>query len=151
MEMQWGSNGNNSDQTLRTGPGPRKPQSMQTVAVFAIRPPYQWPSLVESKAAWRLWGNRWQSSEQHWQSLQARNFPVAHTVKNLLAMQETRVQSLGREDPLKKGMTTHSSILTWEIPWREEPGGLQAMGSQRVGHDWATKHSLWVLIQWRLW
>ena len=50
-------------------------------------------------------------------------------------MQETRVQSLGREDPLKKGMTTHSSILTWEIPWREEPGGLQAMGSQRVGHD----------------
>ena len=51
-------------------------------------------------------------------------------VKNLPAMQETRVQSLGREDPLEKGMATHSSILAWEIPWTEEPGGLQFMGSQ---------------------
>ena len=59
-------------------------------------------------------------------------------VKNLLAMQElqeTQVQSLGREDPLEKGMVTHSSILAWRIPWTEEPGGLQSMGSQRVGHD----------------
>ena len=53
-------------------------------------------------------------------------------------MQETQVQTLGREDPLEKGMATHSSILAWEIPWTEEPGGLQSMGSQRVGHDWAT-------------
>ena len=75
------------------------------------------------------------SSEQLRQSLQARNFPVAHMVKDQLAMQETRGQSLGREDPLEKGMTTHSRILAWEIPWTEEPGGLQSMGSQRVGHD----------------
>ena len=50
-------------------------------------------------------------------------------------MQETQLQSLGWEDPLKEGMVTHSSILAWEIPWAEEPGGLQSMGSQRVGHD----------------
>ena len=50
-------------------------------------------------------------------------------------MQETRVQSLDWEDPLEKGMTTHSSILTWEIPWTEEPGGLQSMGSQGVRQD----------------
>ena len=56
-------------------------------------------------------------------------------VKNLPIMQETQVQSLGREDPLEKGMATHSSILAWRIPWREEPDGLQSMGSQRVGHD----------------
>ena len=56
-------------------------------------------------------------------------------VKNLLAMQETQVRSQGWEDPLEKGMATHSSILTWEIPGTEEPGGLQSMGSQTVGHD----------------
>ena len=57
-------------------------------------------------------------------------------VKHLSAMQETRVWSLGREDPLEKGMTTHSNVLAWRIPWTEEPCGLQSMGSQRVGHDW---------------
>ena len=56
-------------------------------------------------------------------------------VKNLPAMQETRVQSLGWEDPLEKRMATHSSILAWRMPWTEEPGGLQSMGSQRLGHD----------------
>ena len=59
-------------------------------------------------------------------------------VRNSHVALETRVQSLGREDPLdplEKGMATHSSILAWRIPWREEPGGLQSMGSQRVGHD----------------
>ena len=60
---------------------------------------------------------------------------MAQTVKNLPAMQETCVQSLGGEDPLEKGMATHSSILAWRIPWREEPARLQSMGSQRVGHD----------------
>ena len=60
---------------------------------------------------------------------------MAQTVKNLPAMQETWVQSLGQEDPLEKGMATHSSILAWRIPWTEEPGGLQQMGLQRVGHD----------------
>ena len=58
---------------------------------------------------------------------------VVQMVKNLPAMQETQVQSLGR-DPLEKGMATHSRILAWRIPWTEEPGGLQSMGSQRVGH-----------------
>ena len=56
-------------------------------------------------------------------------------VKNLLAMRETWVQSLGWEDPLEKGMATHSSILSWRIPWTEEPDRLQSMGSQRVRHD----------------
>ena len=60
---------------------------------------------------------------------------VAQTVKNLSAMQETQVRSLGQEDPLEKGMATHSTILAWRIPWTEEPGGLQSMGSQRVGHN----------------
>ena len=57
-------------------------------------------------------------------------------------MWETRVRSLGREDPLEKEMATHSSILAWEIPWMEEPGGLQSTGSQRVRHDWVTSLSL---------
>ena len=56
-------------------------------------------------------------------------------VKNLPAMQETWVQSLGQEDLLEEGIATHSSILAWRIPWTEEPGGLHSMGSQRVGHD----------------
>ena len=60
---------------------------------------------------------------------------VAQMVKNLSAMWETWVRSLGWEDPLEKGITTHSSILAWRIPWAEEPGGLKSMGSQRVGHD----------------
>ena len=60
---------------------------------------------------------------------------MASTVKNPPAMQETPVRSLGWEDPLEKGMATHSSILAWRIPWREKAGGLQSMGSQRVGHD----------------
>ena len=56
-------------------------------------------------------------------------------VKNLPAMWETGVRSLDWEDPLEKGMATHSGILAWRIPWTEEPGGLQSMGSQGVGHD----------------
>ena len=56
-------------------------------------------------------------------------------VKNLSAMQETQVRSLGQEDALEKGMATHFSILAWRIPWTEKPGKLLSMGSQRVGHD----------------
>ena len=56
-------------------------------------------------------------------------------VKNLPAMHETQVRFLGQEDPLEKGMATHSSILAWKTPWTEKPGGLQSMGSQRVGND----------------
>ena len=60
---------------------------------------------------------------------------VAQLVKNLPAVRETQVRSLGWEDPLEKEMATHSSILAWKISWTEEPGGLQSMGSQRVGHN----------------
>jgi len=60
---------------------------------------------------------------------------MAQTEKNLPAMQETWVRSLGREDPLEKEMATHSSILAWRMPWTEEAGGLQSMGSQRVRHN----------------
>ena len=68
-------------------------------------------------------------NERAWATL------AAQMVKSLPATQETWVQSLGPEDPLKKGMATHSSILAWRISWTEEPCGLQSMGSQRIGHD----------------
>ena len=60
---------------------------------------------------------------------------VAQMVKNLPAMRETQVRSLGQEEPLEKGMATYSSVLALRIPWTEEPGGLQSMGWQRAGHD----------------
>ena len=63
---------------------------------------------------------------------------VAGMVKNLPAVQETGVRSLGWEDPREEGMATHSSALSWRIPWTEEPGRLQPMGSQRVPHGWDT-------------
>ena len=70
-------------------------------------------------------------------------FPGGSVVKRKkkihLSMQETQVGSLSWEDPLEKEMATHSSTLTWKIPWTEEPGGLQSMGSQRVKHDLVTK------------
>ena len=68
---------------------------------------------------------------------------VAQTVKNLPAMQETWVWSVDWEDPLEKGMATHSSILAWKIPWTEESGGLHSLGLQRVGHDWVTNTHTW--------
>ena len=71
-------------------------------------------------------------SEVQWTSL------VAQMVKRLPTMWQTQVQSLGWEDPLEKQMAIHSSILAWEIPWTEEPGRVQSMGSQRVGHDRGT-------------
>jgi len=61
-------------------------------------------------------------------------------------MQETWVRSLGREDPLEKGMATHSSILAWKMSWTEEPGGLESMESQRVGHDRVSTHKHECLI-----
>ena len=67
---------------------------------------------------------------------------VAQMVKCLPTMPETWVQSLGQEDLLEKEMATHSSIIAWKIPWMEEPGRLQSMGSQKVRHDWATSHLL---------
>ena len=70
----------------------------------------------------------------YWTSL------VAQTVKRLFTMQETWFRSLGWEDPLEKEMAIHSSTIAWKIPWTEDPGRLQSMGSQRVGHNWATPH-----------
>ena len=71
---------------------------------------------------------------------------LAQMVKHLPTMRGTLVQSLGREDLLEKEMTTHSSILAWKIPWMEEPGRLQSMGSQRVGHDRATLLSFFPIV-----
>ena len=75
------------------------------------------------------------SGQYHWA------FLVAQKVKNPPAMQETWLLSLGWEDPLEEGMATHSSILAWRILGTEEPGGLQSMGLQKVGHNWVTKHT----------
>ena len=73
---------------------------------------------------------------------------MAQAVKSPPAMQETVVQSLGREDPLGKGMATHSSVLAWRIPWTEEPGWLQSTGLRRVGHEWlSSTFTSWVPIQ----
>ena len=74
---------------------------------------------------------------------------VAQTVKRLPAMQETRVRSLGWEDPLEKEMATHSSNLAWKIPWTEEAGAPQSMLSQRVEHDWVTKQ-VQTAMTWRI-
>jgi len=69
------------------------------------------------------------------ESLKEKASPMSQMVKNLPAMQETPVQSLGWKDPLEKGMAIRSSVLAWRVPWTREPGGLQSMGLQRVGHD----------------
>ena len=79
--------------------------------------------------------------------LQVRASLVAQKLKHLPPMQETRVQSLGQEDPLEKEMVTHSSILAWRIPWMEKHGRLQTTGSQRVGHNWATSLSLFYKLE----
>ena len=73
---------------------------------------------------------------------------VAQTVKHLPAMRETQARSLGREDPLEKEMAIHSSTIAWKSPWTEEPGRPKSMGSQRVGHDWATLISLSLCSKW---
>ena len=80
------------------------------------------------------WGRK--RVRHYWATSLSLGFPAAQTVKILCAMQGTQIQSLGWEDHLEKGMAPHSSILAWRIPWTEEPGGLQFMGSQRAGHDW---------------
>ena len=71
---------------------------------------------------------------------------VAQRLKCLPPMRETRVRSLGQEDPLEKEMAVHSSILAWRIPWTEKPSRLQSTGSQRVGHDWATSPHLTIKL-----
>ena len=110
--------------------------------------------LVGVKLAELLWKTVWQSLLQHTgcpSNAKHEHTPnkhacicwtkaslVAQMVKNLPAMLETWVQSLGWEDPMEKEMAAHSSILAWKIPRTEEPGRLQSMGLQRVGHDWTT-------------
>ena len=101
-------------------------------------PPIQGPHVsiaTYSAHCWeglRLPALSWRGLSLHQASL------VPETVKSQPAMQETQVCSLGWEDPLEKGMATHSSILAWRIPWTEEPGGLQSMGLQRVRHPSST-------------
>ena len=110
---------------------------------------FEWtPGVGEGQRGWACcssWGRRvghdW-VTELNWTELKPNNFPWwLKTVKNLHAMWETWVPSLGWEDPLEEGMATHSSILAWRIPWTEELGRLQSIGSWRVGHDWVMKHS----------
>ena len=77
--------------------------------------------------------------------------PVANQYRIYLPIQETRARSLGWEDPLEKDTATHCSTLAWKIAWRVKPGGLQSMGSQRVGHDWATNaYLLTSILGWRI-
>ena len=73
-------------------------------------------------------------------------FPSGSAVKNLPTMQETEVGSLSQEDTLEKKMTTHSSILAWDIPWTEEPGGLQSRGSQELDMTWWLNHYMGVIF-----
>ena len=103
---------------------------MHRSPLFWISFPFRSPQSAE-------WSSLWYTVGSHKLSIFI-NFPIAQTVKNLPAMQETQVWSLSQEDPLEKEMVTHSSILAWRIPWAEEPDRLQFMGSQRVGLDWAT-------------
>ena len=95
--------------------------------------------------SWISSGHTVGSASLHW---------LAQIVKNLPAMWETQIRSLGQEDLLEKEMATHSSILAWRIPWTEEPGGLQSKGSQRVGHKWAINNTqeeteVWWLLNGR--
>ena len=110
----------------------------QPTPVLLLGKSHGWRSLVGYSSQGRKKSNT--TEWLHFLSLSL----VAQTVKYLPTMWETQDRSLGWEDPLEKGMATHSSFLAWKIPWTEEPGRLQFMGSQRVGHDWATSltHSL---------
>ena len=115
------------------GIGSNSPVVIPTIFRFSAT-----EALLSHRSYWVL-----QPPSIHWASL------VAQTVKRLPTMRETQVRSLGWEDPLEKGMATHSSTLAWRIPWTEEPGRLQSMGWQRVGHDWAT--SLLLFIRTSTW
>ena len=84
--------------------------------------------------------DKWHGYKIYWASV------IAQSVKNPPAMQETQIRSLSWEDPLEKKMATHSRILAWRIPWTEEPGGLQSIGSRRVRHGWAELVTLSLLV-----
>ena len=91
-------------------------------------PCWTWNPSLPSHHCWASW------PDLH--TLLSLGFPGGLAIKNPLAMQETCVQSLGREEPLEKEMTAYSSVLAWEIPWAEEHGRLQSIGSQRLGQNW---------------
>ena len=100
-------------------------------------------ALMAEGGCWSAFFNIWkdfkeENTENKHIVSNIKDFPVAQIVKNLPAMQETRIRSLGQEDLLEKGVATHSSILAWRIPWTEEPVGLQSVGLQIVRHDWET-------------
>ena len=111
-------------------------------------------SILAWRISWmeepgRLWSMASQRVRHDWAQEQQHtymwSFLVSQMVKSLPAMQETWLWSLGQEDALEKGMAAHSSILTWRIPWTEEPGGLQSMGSQRVDTtDWLTHTHIYI-------
>ena len=96
------------------------------------------PGSSTQKWQGQIWISFWDKGINYYQPLITPGFPGGSVVKNLPAMQGTWVWSLGWEDPLQKGMTTHPSILAWKIPWTEESGGLQFLGSQKVKCNWAT-------------
>ena len=107
--------------------------------------PFEHFSRIECRELLGCIFNFTRSCQTAFQSISFRlvppGFPVAQRLKRLPPMRETRVQSLGWEDPMEKEMVTHSSILIWRIPWMEKPGRLQSTGSQRVRHNWATSHT----------
>ena len=98
------------------------------------------PGVLQFMGSQRVrhgWASELNWIELNWTTVSL-GLPCSSRVKSSPAMQETTVWFLGQEDPLEKGMAIHSSILAWKIPWIEETGGLQSVGSQRVGHYWAT-------------
>ena len=117
-------------------PSPPATRYVQTTGPF-------WPPEAMEFAPFSLWVFWSLHVRGWWLQFRALVSPeelslVAQTVKSLPAVRETQVRSLAQEDPLEKEMATHSRIRAWKIPQPEESGGLQSMGSKRVGHDWAT-------------
>ena len=121
-----------SSRPLCEGPSSSSPQSQQAICMYFVFCVYVCVCvLIKRKRllSWEMW---------FYLVYTFQTSLVAQMVKCLSTMRKTQVQSLGREDPLEKEMAIHSSTTAWKIPWTEEPGRLQSMGSQRVGHDWAT-------------
>ena len=123
-----------------------------------VGPLYQWVlhPQIQSIVDLQLWMQRANHIFKFWAIIYIiRASLVAQRLRHLPAMWETRLRSLGQEDPLEKEMATHSSIFAWRIPWMEEPGGLQFTGSQRAGHDWTesfiTDMNILINISWFMW
>ena len=123
-----------------------KPDMLQSMGSQTLTGLSDWTELKQriNWDKWRIVSVKFPKDQVH-NPFCFRTSLVAQTVKRLPTMQETWVWSLGWEDPLEEEMATHSSPLAWKIPWMEECGRLQSMGSQRVGHDWATSLHLYHL------